>query len=99
MTKLTKTRTARILSLVAVVAAGGIATAILPSCETTLTTLNPCGSIFAFCEPWEVDQLFASVPDYSADPSCTIPFYGLDPENDEGDCSTTVVFNTPGQRP
>jgi hypothetical protein len=82
-----------------VLAAGGIATAILPSCETTLTTFNPCGSVFAFCEPYEVDRIFAGVPDFYYDPSCTIPFFGLDPANPAGECSTTETFITPGQRP
>jgi hypothetical protein len=82
----------RIVAAVAVSVGSGIVFGFLPSCETTLTTLNPCGSIFAFCEPYQVDQIFADTPDFSLDPTCTIPFYGLDPANDVGDCSTTETF-------
>jgi len=99
MSQLTKYRASRIAAAAMVLAAGGIATAILPSCETTLTTLNPCGSVFAFCEPYEVDRIFANVPDFWYDPTCTIPFYGLDPNNAAGGCSTTETFPTPGPRP
>ena len=82
----------RLLVTVAVSVGSGVVFGFLPSCETTLTTLNTCGSIFAFCEPYQVDQIFADIPDYSLDPTCTIPFYGLDPNNDAGDCSTTETF-------
>jgi hypothetical protein len=81
------------------VATGAVLPGIFPSCETTLTTLNPCGTIFAFCEPEDVYRIFADVPDFDYDPSCTIPFYGLDEENDAGDCSTTPVFDIPGATP
>ena len=85
----------RVAVAVAVSVGSGVVFGFLPSCETTLTTLNPCGTIFAFCEPYEVDQLFADTPDYSLDPTCTIPFYGVDPANPSdqvGDCSTTETF-------
>jgi len=82
----------RVAVAVAVSVGSGVVFGFLPSCETTLTTLNPCGTIFAFCEPYEVDQLFADTPDYSLDPTCTIPFYGLDPLHDAGDCATTETF-------
>jgi hypothetical protein len=44
-----------------------------------------------------VDLLFATVPDYSLDPSCTIPYYGLNPDADSvGDCTTQPLYRTPG---
>ncbi len=74
---------------VVLLAAGGLIPGFFPSCKSTLTTFNPCGTIFAFCEPWEVDLLFAEgVPDYKLDPSCTIPYYGFNPDHDAGDCAT-----------
>jgi hypothetical protein len=83
--------------------------ALLPSCETALTTLNPCGSIFGFCEPTDIDLMFAEVPDFDLDPSCTIPYYGTYGETGAGgggggaalgNCATTPVYPfTPGSRP
>lgn len=77
-----------------------------PSCETTLTTLNPCGSIFGFCNPQDIDRLFADIPDFDLDPTCTIPFFGLDNpaqgggQGGAGICSNTPIFPfTPGARP
>ncbi len=58
----------------AVVLAGG---SVLGSgCINTLASINLCGTVFTFCTP--VDQLnllypLLEVPDYDADPSCTIP--------------------------
>lgn len=54
----------------------------LPSCSGLLTTFNPCGTVFAFCNPQEIDALFGDIPDFSLDPSCTIPFFGVN--NDGG---------------
>jgi hypothetical protein len=72
----------------------------IPSCEGLLTTVNPCGTIFSFCEPYEIDALFADTPDFSLDPTCSIPFYGVTNPTSAGDCSTSVVFpTTPGSRP
>ncbi len=102
---MTKSVSARVRSRAAtmalLIAAGGLIPGLLPSCKSTLTTFNPCGTIFAFCEPYEVDLLFAEgVPDFNLDPSCTIPYYGLDPDNDDiGDCAETQIINTPGPVP
>jgi len=74
----------------------------IPSCETIATTVNPCGTVLGFCNQEDVDLLFADIPDYELDPTCTIPFYGLDPDNagTAGGCANTDVFpNTPGNRP
>lgn len=80
--------------------------AIFPSCETVATTVNPCGTIFGFCDPTDVDLFFADVPDYALDPSCSIPYFGLDQgqgtggAGQAGTCATVPVFaNTPGARP
>lgn len=90
----------RIMVVVGMVACGGSLMGLLPSCETTLTTFNPCGSIFAFCEPYQIDTLFADVPDFAVDPTCTIPFYGLDPTHSPGGCSTTETYpDSQGSRP
>ncbi len=53
----------------------------IPSCSSLLTVFNPCGTIFSFCNAREIDGLFGSVPDFSLDPSCTIPFFGIDNDN------------------
>jgi hypothetical protein len=90
----------RIIAVVAVVACGGSLMGLLPSCETTLTTFNPCGSIFAFCQPYQVDALFADVPQYDLDPTCSIPFYGIEHPDTAGGCSDTETYlNTQGDRP
>ena len=72
----------------------------IPSCSGVLTTFNPCGTVFAFCEPYEIDALFGDVPDWSLDPTCSVPFWGLDGNNAAGTCGTTLVYTqTPGPRP
>ena len=74
----------------------------IPSCRGLLTTVNPCGTVFAFCTAEELDAFFGDIPDYSLDPTCTIPYFGLDPANGGvvGGCSTVNVYNnTPGPRP
>ena len=43
---------------------------------TCVTSVNLCGTVLTFCEP--VDQLnlmfpYLELPDFDADPSCTIP--------------------------
>jgi hypothetical protein len=96
------------LKLAAVLGGGICLGTPIPSCETVLTTVNPCGTVFAFCDPQDVDVLFATIPDFELDPTCTIPFYGIDNPDDAGGgvpgqtgtCADNVVFpNTPGPRP
>lgn len=74
----------------------------IPSCQGVLTTFNPCGTVFAFCTAEELDAFFGDFPDWSLDPTCSIPYFGLDPANNgvAGGCSTVNVYNTtPGPRP
>ena len=93
----------RIMAITAVLSACVFQFGFLPSCKGVLTTLNPCGTILGFCEPEEIDLLFADVPDFSIDPTCTIPGFGFDPAapgTPTGDCADQPVFpNTPGNRP
>jgi hypothetical protein len=45
-------------------------------CTSTIASLPLCGSVFDFCAPGDQLSLFwpyLEVPDYQADPSCTIP--------------------------
>ena len=96
-----KKRPLRLLVSVAVLTTGTTFLSI-PSCEGLLTTVNPCGTIFSFCQPHEIDALFADVPDFSLDPTCSIPFFGVDNPSDAGGtgCATIEVFpTTPGSRP
>lgn len=77
----------RIRRRFAVLAAGalmGSTFGLIPSCEGMLTTFNPCGTVLEFCQPYELDALFGDLPDYSLDPTCTIPFFGI-----YGDGTTT----------
>jgi len=79
-----------------------VGTTFLPSCGGLLTTVNPCGTVFAFCTAEELDAFFGSFPDYSLDPTCTIPYFGLDPANQGalGGCANINVYpTTPGPRP
>ncbi len=56
----------------------------IPSCSSFLTVFNPCGTVFAFCNAREIDALFGDVPDFNLDPSCTIPFFGVDNDDAGG---------------
>jgi hypothetical protein len=72
----------------------------IPSCEGVLTTVNPCGTVFAFCNGRDIDALFADIPAFELDPSCTIPFFGVDNPEAAGGCATVEIFpTTPGPRP
>ena len=106
MPKLSGTMKKRLFAVAAVVI--GCNLALFPSCETVATTVNPCGSIFGFCDPTDVDRLFADIPDWDLDPSCSIPYYGLDATGAGGGgggqglgvCSPTPIYPfTPGPRP
>ncbi len=98
----------RVLVTLAVMASGSVsASGFLPSCETTLTTLNPCGSIFGFCDPTDVPLMFADIPDYELDPTCSIPYFGINNQGtggggggQTGTCATEPIYPfTPGPRP
>jgi hypothetical protein len=64
----------------------------LPSCKGLLTTVNPCGTIFAFCTPEQLDLVFADIPDYDLDPTCSIPFFGITNSANAGTCGQVNVF-------
>lgn len=64
----------RIAALTAVAISGGTLFLSLPSCETTLKTLNPCATVLDFCDANDIELLFADIPDYRLDPTCTIPY-------------------------
>ena len=73
---------------------------VIPSCETLLTTFNPCGSVFGFCNPVDIDRIFLDIGSEEAqlrDPSCTVPLFGVAFPGSSGGCSTTDFFAlTPG---
>lgn len=84
---------------VAAAAGGTLFIPFVPSCETLLTVINPCGSVLGFCDPTDIDLLFADIPDFDLDPSCAIPFGGLNGTGDQF-CSNVPPFRfTPGSRP
>lgn len=43
------------------------------SAEVATKYFDPCGTIFANCEPGSFQLQFADVPDWGVDPTCTIP--------------------------
>ncbi len=43
------------------------------ACEMATNYFDPCGTIFANCDPGSFQLQFADVPDWSVDPTCTIP--------------------------
>lgn len=90
----------RLLPLAIALTCGGSLPLVIPSCGPLLTTVNPCGTIFAFCNARAVDEIFGTIPDYNLDPTCTIPFYSLDQGMPGGPCGGVEVYpNTPGPRP
>ncbi len=64
----------RMLTTAALTVSGGLSLLWIPSCETVLTTFNPCGNIFAFCDPNDIPLAFTDVPNFELDPTCTIPY-------------------------
>jgi len=64
---------ARRFLLAGVALMSGFTFLFIPSCEGILTTFDPCGTILGNCAPGTFQLLFADVPDYSVDPTCTIP--------------------------
>jgi len=74
--------TARFAAAAAVVTAGSLLQ--IPSCRGVLTTFNPCGTVFGFCDARDIDALFGDVPDFGLDPTCTIPFFGINNPGEAG---------------
>lgn len=75
-------------------AAGAMPLQFLPigGCRELTEFINPCGTVFAFCDAVDLDFLNRTIPDFQDDPTCTIPFA----------CSPDPIFgNTfgPGPRP
>ena len=68
-------RSVRVLGLAALIAGGALYQG---SCVRGLATVNPCGTILStsVCDPAVYEQLFGDYyqPDFSADPTCIIPF-------------------------
>ena len=63
---------------------------LIPSCKDFLTVFNPCGNILAFCSEEDLDLLFATIPDFALDPTCTIPFAT------GGGCAGGPILPNPG---
>lgn len=80
---------------------GGTVFQLFPSCERILTTVNPCGTIFGFCSPSDLDALFTTIPDYDYDPTCTVPGYGWNVVGDNPNgCAGGLIYpTTNGERP
>jgi hypothetical protein len=67
-----------------------------------LTTFNPGFPVILgpSVTQEDIQLLFASIPDYGYDPSCSIPGYGFDPENPANNCAPAPVWpHVPGNRP
>lgn len=89
--------------------AGGLGLVSAAACSDAgaiLTTFNPCGTVFSFCSAEDIPLLFADIPDFRLDPTCTIPGFGFDPDTagavpstTSGGCADQFVFNVPGNRP
>jgi hypothetical protein len=64
----------------------------IPSCQGVLSTFNPGGTVFSSITNYQLDALLGDVPDFSLDPTCTIPFYGVDNTSSAGTCATTPTY-------
>lgn len=69
------------------------------TCLDYTAYLNPCGTVFAFCAPEQLDALRVDeVPDYVNFPNCTIPGACAD-GNPFGSVNGGVTGAGPGPRP
>jgi len=59
------------------------------ACRELTEIMNPCGTVFSFCSPEDLDFLNRDIPDFENDPTCTI--YGA--------CGDTPYPPGPGPRP
>lgn len=66
----------------------------IPSCQGLLTTVNPCGTVFSFCTAEELAATLSNTPNYNLDPTCSIPFFGVNQGTAgvAGTCGTVNVF-------
>ena len=80
------------LLTLSIVLGGG--TVMADGCLNTLASVNVCGTVLTFCTPADQLNLFLpylDIPDYKADPSCTIPLgCGI------GDLYTEIPAGFPG---
>ena len=86
-------KSVRRVMLTALVPGAMVFGSFLPSCKGLLTTFNPCGTLLGFCSEEDIDLLFASIPDFDLDPTCTIPFAT------GGGCAGGPILPNPGPRP
>ena len=94
-----KRRPGRVWVALAIMSAGSVFVNI-PSCEGILTTFNPCGTVFGFCEPYEMQALFGDIPDWTLDPTCAVPYYGIYSGDTGSGCAGYEFYpTTPGPRP
>jgi hypothetical protein len=69
------------------------------SARGVLLTLNPCGTVFDWCEPTDLQVLLSDVPEWGLDPTCSVPYYGVNGVGPEGTCGTSPTYQfTPGPR-
>lgn len=59
------------------------------ACRGVTEFLNPCGTVFSFCDAEDLDFLNRTIPDFEDDPTCTIPFA----------CGDAPFGTGPGPRP
>ena len=63
--------------LATLILGGGFTLGFLDSCDNRLIQftryVDPCGTIFANCEPGDFQVAAAEVGDYCVDPACTVP--------------------------
>ena len=72
----------------------------IPSCQGLLTTFNPGGTVFSSFTDYQLDALLGDIPDWNLDPTCTIPYYGVNNTDTAGTCAQNIIYpTTPGPRP
>ena len=93
-----KRRTTRALVALATISVGCTFISI-PSCKGLLTTFNPGDTIFSSFSATDINGLWADVPDWELDPTCTIPYYGINHTTTTGGtCADHDIYsNTPGR--
>ncbi len=88
----------RMQAVMGVLAAGSMLWAIGGTCHDVATYVNPCGTILN-CDPvqWELAIANTEYPDWSMDPTCSIPYQcGANPYSQ---LSGGITGYGPGPRP